>query len=99
MLQQTKSQYGQPTSNVTQPSRTSKTVNSKVNLKVNIVSQRSTQTTAAARSTQQSQSQRLALGIVPKNADLENQNFGRVLGFFDLALTKVNASQSLLQKP
>ena len=69
MLQPAKSQYGQPTSNVTQPFRTAKMVNSKVNLKVNVVSQQSTQTTAAARSTQQSQSQRFASRIVPENTD------------------------------
>ena len=99
MLQPTKSQYGQPTSNVTQPSRTTKTVNSKVNPKFNAVSQQSTQTAAAARSTQPSQSQRPALGIVPKNADLENRNSGRVSGLFYLALTKVNAvAETLGQK-
>ena len=57
--------YGQPTSNVTQPSRTAKTVNSKVNPKVNVVSQWSTQAVAAARSTLKSKSQHFSSGIVP----------------------------------
>ena len=43
-----------------------------IDLKVKPKSQQSTQTTAAARSMMKSQSQRLALGIVPENADLEN---------------------------
>ena len=95
MLQLEKSQNGQPTSNVTQSSRIAKTVNSNINPK----RQRLTQIAAAARSTLKSQIQRLASRIVPKNADLENRTFGRVSGLFDLLLTKVNAGQSLLQKP
>ena len=61
---------------------------------MNTVSQWSTQIVVAARSTQPSQI--IALGIVPKNADLENRNFGRVSGPFDLALTKVNAAAKTL---
>ena len=67
--------------------------------KVNVVSQRSMQTVAAARSTQPSQSQHPASRIVPKNADSKNRKFGRVLGQFDLALTKVNASQRYGRNP
>ena len=99
MLQPAKSQYDETTSNVTQPSRTAKWSTQKSTQKVNDVSRWSTQTTTTARSMQKSQSQRLASGIVPKNADLENRTFGRVLGSFDLVLTKVNTGQSLVQKP
>ena len=74
-------------------------VNTKVNPKVNNVSQRSTQTAAAARSTLKSQSQHFALKIVPENADKENRDFGKVLGMFDIALTKVNAGKSCCRNP
>ena len=95
MLQLAKSQYGQPTRSVTQPSRTTKIVNPKSRPKVNDVSQRSMQTVVAARSMQRSQSQRPASGIVPKNADLENRNFGRVSGPFDQS----QRWSTLLHKP
>ena len=54
---------------VTQPSRTAKRSTQTSTQKVNVVSQQSTQIAAAARSTQKSQSERLASGIVPENAD------------------------------
>ena len=69
MFQAAKSQYGQPTSNVTQPSRTAKRSTQKSTQKVNDVSQWSTQTAATARSTQKSQSQNLASRIVPENVN------------------------------
>ena len=59
----------------------------------------STQIATAARSTLKSQSQHFALKIVPKNAYKENQDFGKVLGPFDLAMTKVNTGQSCCKNP
>ena len=93
MLQSAKSQYGQPTRSVTQPSWTARSVNPKVNKSQRCYSQRSTQTAATKRQRNLVKSQRSTSISVPENGNCRNQNFDQSWGEFDHVLTKVNTGQ------